>query len=272
MADAIMQLALPTNSAQILTAIQPRTTPQGQRVETSCYLQLKKLSKLRFRVNYNSASEAIRQKTFQVKRIAITCPKDTKFIMKDRKSGREFETNVAEYFKKQYNHGLRLPHLPCVETMKGAMYPAEVCEVVPAQRYPFKLSETQTAEMIKFAVTRPQERYGAIQKGLEALNWPSDPMLRAYGMRISTEQIKTNARLLPPPLVEFGQGKTENPRTDGRWRIDGKRFIQGNGQQLRKWVVIIFNDWGGREQVGPPQVKNFVNEFGKTPVLVLRAY
>ena len=259
--DALGQLAYPVQPQDLVAKIQPPMRSGQPLGETATYMQLKRLNKVRFQVKYDGASERIQSKTFQVKRITYQCPRDTKFMVKDRTSGREYETNVQKYFLDTYHLGIKSPWLPCVETMKGALYPAEYCIILPTQRYPFKLNEGQTSEMIKYAVTRPPERAAAIAKGLGALNWHGDPMLRNYGMAISPQMIKSNARLLPPPLVEFGQGRTENPRTDGRWRIDGKRFIQKNSQPLKRWAVVVFNDWG-REQVSKEQVHKFMGDFG----------
>jgi len=42
----------------------------------------------------------------------------------------------------------------------------ELLTIVQNQRYNYKMDERQTANMIKFAVTPPQERWGAIEHGL----------------------------------------------------------------------------------------------------------
>ena len=226
-------------------------------------MTMKRLQRVRFRVEYTGMSDNIRNKTFQVKSITRQTAKQTRFRLRDKKSGREYEENVQDYFRKEYNHGLQHFNLPCVETMKGAVYPAELCHILPAQRYNFKLNENQTSNMIKFAVTRPQDRAKNIQEGLGLLNWQKDPMLAKYGMKINPSMIKTNARLLNPPTVEFGDGKVENPGTNGRWRIDGKRFIEKNSRTLRSWAVVVFNDWGGRDKVSSAEVEHFMGEFCK---------
>ena len=267
-AEAIVMLAAPVKDVEICAKIaQPMRN--GQPIgETATYMQLKRLSKVRFRVDYRGMSDRIASKVFQVKRITHLCARDIKFTEKDRTSGRETDTNVAKYFNDRYGiDHLKLWYLPCVETMKGAIYPAELCHILPAQRYPFKLNEDQTSHMIKYAVTRPTERAAAIKRGLDALNWSNDPMLANYGMVINPQMIKSNARLLPAPLVEFGQGRTENPRTEGRWRIDGKRFIQKNARPLKSWAVVVFNDWG-RDRASPEQVHKFMGDFGKSRALI----
>ena len=265
-ADCIIQLLTPVQIPRILQMVQPKSSI----IESPAFLQLRKLNKVRFRVEYAKMSDRIRDKIFQVKRLTYTSARSHEFMAKDKKSGREYKTNVEQYFFDTYGYRLRwAEELPCVETMKGAIYPAELCHILPAQRYPFKLSESQTAQMIKFAVTRPPVRAGAIANGLKGLNWPQDPMLAKYGMKISTQMIKTNARLLNSPAVEFGQGRIETPKTDGRWRIDGKRFIEKNVEPLKRWGVIVFNDWG-RDKVQKEDIIKFMGEFGETPSIAAR--
>ncbi|KAF1840871.1 uncharacterized protein K460DRAFT_410268 [Cucurbitaria berberidis CBS 394.84] len=49
------------------------------------------------------------------------------------------------------------------------------------QQYNVKLSETQTSQMIKFAVTLPKERWAAVQAGVRLPDWANDPYLNHYG-------------------------------------------------------------------------------------------
>ncbi len=49
--------------------------------------------------------------------------------------------------------------------------PMECCYITGNQRCIGKLNERQTSEMIKFAVTLPNERWGAIEHGLDMLKW-----------------------------------------------------------------------------------------------------
>ena len=44
--------------------------------------------------------------------------------------------------------------------------------------------------MIKFAVTRPDQRMKDIQTGINKLNWTGDKMLQAYGLSINPNMIE----------------------------------------------------------------------------------
>jgi eukaryotic translation initiation factor 2C len=110
---------------------------------------------------------------------------------------------------------------------KSPVYmPLDVLVIDENQRYNTKLSDSQTAQMIKFAVTLPKERFAAVQRGVQLLNWTNDPYLRHYGLQISTTPAKVKARILPSPAVHFGQGSKEaqlkpQDMIAGRWRLDG---------------------------------------------------
>jgi eukaryotic translation initiation factor 2C len=110
---------------------------------------------------------------------------------------------------------------------KGPVYmPIDVLKIDANQRYNTKLSDTQTSNMIKFAVTLPKERWAAVQQGVRLLNWSNDPYLRHYGLQVNPNPSKVKARVLPSPQVHFGQGSKEAQLKPadmiaGRWRLDG---------------------------------------------------
>ena len=97
--------------------------------------------------------------------------------------------------------------------------------------------------MIKFAVTRPAERRKGIEGGLTLLDWTNDRYLRNYGLKINPEMLQTQARLLNPPVVQFGKGKQE-PKLSGRWRLDGMQFHTVNKHDLKSWGICILNQMG----------------------------
>lgn len=78
---------------------------------------------------------------------------DTKFEVHrtDDKGNDSIVTfSVNEYYMKTYNIRLKYPKLPLVRIRKrGEYYPMELCHVTEGQRYPFKLDDRQTADMIK---------------------------------------------------------------------------------------------------------------------------
>lgn len=169
--------------------------------------------------------------------------------------------SVTEYFRRKYNHNIQFPKLPLVEmTKKGVKYPMELLQMRPNQRYGAKLDETQTAAMIKFAVAPPAKRKEAIEKGKALLDWQNDPCLKQYNMQIDRNHIITQARLLPPPGIEFGGKKVEQPGTRGRWDLRGKKFFAKNPNQLKSWGIGFFT---GRVTPDRAQIEKFAQDFIK---------
>ena len=143
---------------------------------------------------------------------------------------RSKQISVAQYFKKKYNKDI-MPGLPVVRMTKKirkepVYMPIEVLKIDANQRYNIKLSDTQTSNMIKFAVTLPRDRWAAVQHGVRLLDWENDPYLSHYGLKVSATPAKVKARVLPSPSVQFGAGSKEQTikpqdMIAGRWRLDG---------------------------------------------------
>ena len=190
-----------------------------------------------------------------------------KFDVKDKVTGAVTpQVSVRDYFRKRYNVILNKPWLPLVQAQKGEVYPMEICYMSAGQRYPYKLNEEQTAKMIKFAVSRPQQRRDAINKGLAMLDWPGDPILKRYGMKINPNMIQTNARILEPPEVLYAKGSTAKPGFSGRWDLRGKVFLKSNDKPLKSWAVVVLSGSDGglpRAVPSQDQVRAFVQNFLK---------
>ncbi|PKS13025.1 hypothetical protein jhhlp_000366 [Lomentospora prolificans] len=150
--------------------------------------------------------------------------------------------SVYEYFELRYRYQILFPQLPVIETTKkGCFVPLEVCWVKPMQRFPFKLGSRQTADMIRIAVTRPPVRKANIMQRFATLDYHNDPYLQQYGIKINSHFMKTEARLLKPPVIQFGNTKAE-PGTSGRWDLRGKKFFKANSRELKVWGFVIFAD------------------------------
>ncbi|KAI9654710.1 MAG: hypothetical protein M1831_005297 [Alyxoria varia] len=179
----------------------------------------------------------------------------------------EFEgkqTSVFDFFQKRHGVRLRAGTLPLLQTSKKAVLPMELCRIEPNQRYPFKLSERQTSQMIKFAATYPNDRWNSIRNGLQQVNWANDEVHRFYGLRISQNPAKVKAQILPNPKVAFAN-EAIDPRTSGRWDLKNKVFLgphavpkDENKPPLKSWGVCIIP---GRGSPSPEGVKPFITQF-----------
>lgn len=195
---------------------------------------------------------------FIIKGLTKTTAKTEKFKTLDEKSGKEVETTIEQYFLKKYNKRLQYPDLPLLQTQKPKIrIPMELCMIEQNQRYQHRISDKQTANMIKFAVTLPAERWDSIQKGLKMLDWNNDKYLHEYGMRISPTPAQVQAKLLPPPKVQFS-GAAAEPKTSGRWDLRGKRFLGPHDNPIKSWGVCIIP---GRFEATKEQVEAFFQTF-----------
>ena len=139
------------------------------------------------------------------------------------------QISVASYFKSKYklNVILGIPVVKMTKKIRGSpvYMPMDVLRIDANQRYNMKLSDTQTSNMIKFAVTLPKERWAAVNQGVRLLNWANDPYLKHYGLQINPNASKVKALILPPPTVQFGAGSREatikpQDMVASRWRLE----------------------------------------------------
>ncbi|KAL2072104.1 hypothetical protein VTL71DRAFT_11447 [Oculimacula yallundae] len=184
--------------------------------------------------------------------------KNTFFKFRNRTTNVEEEISIFEYFKKTYNYEIQFWNLPLIITDRSGMFPMELCTICPNQRYNFKLSPDQTANMIKFAVTRPKERIQSIEHGVNMLKWHEDRYLKHFDVKVNPTMTTTQARILPNPEIQFDRAKL-NPGTAGRWDLRGKKFLLPNPEPLNSWGFVVV---GGCIQ--DTNVRNFINVFVST--------
>ncbi|KAK5114285.1 hypothetical protein LTR62_002536 [Meristemomyces frigidus] len=215
---------------------------------------LKKMSKLHVEAKHRNQKETDK---YVIERFLTQNSREYKF----EKDGKM--VSVYDYFARTYNIRLQYPDLPVVKMTKGksTVLPMEVLTIEGNQRYAFKMDDRQTANMIKFAVEPPPQRWGAIQHGLKMLDWSSDPILKAFGVEVDSNKTVVDGRLLAAPLVKFGTGEAK-PGTSGRWDLKGKKFLTPNTAPLKSWGVCVVP---GRRGGKPDRsvVQNFMSEFVK---------
>ncbi|RIB10666.1 Piwi domain-containing protein [Gigaspora rosea] len=210
----------------------------------------KSLKKLKIKVTHRG--DTVAKRRFRILKITNTPASATKFDVEGQ------PTDVASYFQKTYNMRLNYPFLPCVVIRKENYLPMEVCDVIEGQRHTRKLNEKQTADMIKFTCQQPHMRANKIKRGLEILNYRSNPYLQQFGMKVSNEMAVVNARVLPTPTLQYHQSSREasfSPR-DGSWNLRDKKVA--TGATLGSWAVIAF---GSERDMQMQAIQHFVREL-----------
>lgn len=79
----------------------------------------------------------------------------------EEKNGVKRKISVEQYFRENYK-ALKYPNFPCLQVgseTKKVFLPLEVCDITTGQHYKRKLQPQQTAEMIRFTATPPQDRF-----------------------------------------------------------------------------------------------------------------
>ncbi|EPS44580.1 hypothetical protein H072_1419 [Dactylellina haptotyla CBS 200.50] len=222
------------------------------------FRDLRRVKRLQFFTKHRN-TEKERQKKFTIEGFTKSGAREEMFDVRDRETGHTDRLSIETYYHKHYNIRLRYPLLPLVKTKKkNVLFPIELCFVASGQRYPYKLDERQTSDMIRFTVQRPNIRLEAIKQNVLELNWKEDPVLHKYGLTINPSMIQTQARILEVPKISYGAGSQEAtfaPR-DGRWDLRGKKFARTT--TLKSWAVGIAAQ---QRRVPMEVVKNFVRQF-----------
>lgn len=179
-------------------------------------------------------------RTFKIRKLVDGSAREYMLKIEDRATGAVKELSVLNYFKLKYKIDLEYPDMRLVEMQdRDVVYPAELLELKGLQRYNRKLNVLMTSQMIQYTAQKPQDRMDHINTCKKLFAHEKDHNLALYGMEIGQSMIKTKARLLPSPDIQFGNAK-HNPGTNGRWDLRGKKFYKPHGEALLSWAIGYF--------------------------------
>ncbi|KAJ3195280.1 hypothetical protein HK101_000617 [Irineochytrium annulatum] len=113
--------------------------------------------------------------------------------------------SVAKYFGEVLGKRVQYPQLPlvCCGTDGQIMIPMEFCMIRPNQRHIGKLSEAQTADIIKVTAVPPPERRQRIERGRSTMHDEKQnvDLLAAWGVKLDPNMKEVDARILPAPVL-----------------------------------------------------------------------
>lgn len=173
-----------------------------------------------------------------------------KFDFDDPVRGGKQSLNVVQYFKAIRQYVIRHPNLPCLHvgnTAKKTAIPIELCVVQKGQLRMRKLSELQTASMVKNAARPPGERRQTIETCIRDIKFNQDPVLKEFGIDVKEEFALIPARVLDQPSLAYAQNRETKPKA-GVWRPD--RFSKA--VHINKWVVLNLD-----QRTNIASIKNF---------------
>uniref|UniRef100_T1JA38 Uncharacterized protein n=1 Tax=Strigamia maritima TaxID=126957 RepID=T1JA38_STRMM len=176
------------------------------------------------------------------------------------KDGKMTNFTTEKYFAFVYNYKLRhaiLPTLQAQPSAKNTFLPMEVCIILAGQQSK-KLTDMQTATMIRQTALPAPERRLEIMKLFKGANLNHDSCVKGFGVSVVNEMMRVTGRVLPPPLLQLKLNKEVRPR-DGVWDFTaGAQFYEDAG--LTNWGLIIHPDCRTR----PDQIDWFCKELIKT--------
>ncbi|KAI9615678.1 hypothetical protein KEM48_005555 [Puccinia striiformis f. sp. tritici PST-130] len=169
----------------------------------------------------------------------------------------EGTTSVEAFFLKTWGRRLRYPELPNVVTIgkgKKTVYPMEVCSIRKGQRYILKLSGDQQSAALRFQTVRPAGRFEQIMMArTHVMKSAHEKLLAAYGIKIGQHFVEAQARVLPPPVVEY-HSNLRISVSNGQWNIakPNLQFLSAKG--LKSWAVVICTS----AHLPDPAIMNFL--------------
>jgi eukaryotic translation initiation factor 2C len=231
-------------------------------VPSETFQQLKKLKGVRFTVTHRGNKDNANKKEYKVKSIYFDPTFEGQGVNArnyyfDRKNddGTTQRINLYDYYLQVHRVRIQYPLLPLVETGNAGLFPLEFCKVDRFNPYPYKLDADQTSAMITFSQARPQALKHELAEAVQNLDWQKDRYLAHFGVKIDTQMPTVQAKLLPNPVVQYGN-TTKDPKTAGRWDLRGIKFLSPNKEEIKRWAIVIFDPF-----VDKAAAQNFGNQF-----------
>ncbi|KAF4579495.1 hypothetical protein EYR40_000331 [Pleurotus pulmonarius] len=177
------------------------------------------------------------------------------------------KVSVEEYFLQKHQIKLQYPDMPLVDVggQKSVLLPPELCTILPNQPFRGKITDEQTAAMILVACKPPNANAAAIVgPGLDHLGFRQSPQpLGSFGVSVGQEMAVVPGRILPPPAIEYGQGRPDVDAEKASWNLRSVKFTRGG--KLQSWAVLVVQD-GGRDDfagAGDPELRNVITGFAQ---------
>ncbi|XP_058109523.1 protein argonaute 7 isoform X2 [Magnolia sinica] len=172
------------------------------------------------------------------------------------------DLRLVDYFKDHYNHDIQFRNLPCLQMSrsKPCYLPMELCVVCEGQKFLGKLSNDQTARILKMGCQRPRARKAIIDGVVGGAVGPtSGHHTTEFKLHISREMTQLYGRVLQPPKLKLGDGGQVTDliptRHDRQWNLLDSHVVEG--ARIERWALISFG--GSAEQHS--WVSKFINHL-----------
>ncbi|KAJ3112400.1 argonaute 1 [Phlyctochytrium bullatum] len=221
------------------------------------------LASLMVEITYRSTG----RRKYKIKRLhKLDADRAEVTIDEEGKKGRKI--SVRRYFKETFNIDLQYPALPLLScgTDKEILIPMELVNIRPGQRHLGKLSDVQTADVIKITAVPPPERKNRIMEGRNALyTGDTEKFLKEWGVTIDPNMKEVDARVLPPPTLtgRVPPNSRDNPDFQPQnGAFDWSKMRQGfyKGAALSSYAAVVI----GRQRVRTEELAAFMEELLNT--------
>jgi eukaryotic translation initiation factor 2C len=167
---------------------------------------------------------------------------------------------LSTEYQKKLNYAADLPVVDLGSASRKNWVPAELCDIEPGNAYRGKLTDKETAQMIRYACNPPKINADAIVgRGFPSLGFaPVAAPTNAFGISLESEMAVVPGREFNAPRLTYraGNAKVQN----GSWNILDVKFHRGG--TVSSWWVLVVRD--GRDILkGPndPNLKGLVEGF-----------
>ncbi|XP_031265683.1 protein argonaute 7-like [Pistacia vera] len=170
---------------------------------------------------------------------------------------------LLSYFKDHYNYNIQFRNLPCLQISrsKPCYLPMELCMICEGQKFLGKLSDDQTARILKMGCQRPKERKAIIDGVMRGPFGPSGNRGSEFKLHVSREMTRLNGRILQPPKLKLGDGghirDLVPSRHDRQWNFLDSHVFEGT--RIERWALISFG--GTPDQKA--SIPKFINQLSQ---------
>ncbi|KAF9035930.1 argonaute-like protein [Panaeolus papilionaceus] len=166
--------------------------------------------------------------------------------------------SVADYFRALMGKPLAHPQLPCIEVGNGALFPMEVCSIVPGQFCRRSIPSDKTTDMVEFSKSAPSARLDLIaQKGRQLLSYGQSEYVRQFGIDISANVMDVRARVLDAPAILYSNPRDIVRPRDGAWNLRSQKLYRP--VEIGDWALVIFEERRFNMSDAQAMAKDFVD-------------
>ena len=180
--------------------------------------------------------------------------------------------NVESYFEEVFKIKIRYPDLPTINIgskQRPLLIPAELVQVPGGQNRSSKVKGDMTAQMIRLAAAKPQDRVSFLTDTGEHNNdsgsvvnvLSNDATSKAFGLdSVKSELLQVRARLLPQAKLVYGDGQVHDTMLSGAWNLERKKFKE---PAFDKQYQVLIVQSGGVPNNFRENVLTFINSIDK---------